>query len=285
MGKVTAVIGMGLMGAAIAARLCATERTVIVWNRTASKCEPLAHMGAHVAETARDAVNAADTVILVTTKTEDVAGLFDSTSNQLAGKDVVNLITGSPRQIRELGELVARAGAAYLSGTIQCYPSDIGREHATIVLGGSPDTWERQEQLIREIAGAAVYLGAKVDMPNIVDAGSTGGFFFSAMGACLEAVSYASREGVNVAAFRPFIRQALKLLPAQLDRLLDALEEQQFGTVDATIDIFSKSIDQFRAAYADVGAPDLLLAANHRRMREAIAAGDGDHGFAALSKY
>jgi 3-hydroxyisobutyrate dehydrogenase-like beta-hydroxyacid dehydrogenase len=154
-----------------------------------------------------------------------------------------------------------------------------------IVLGGSPDAWERQEQLIRAIAGASAYLGAKVDMPNIVDAGSTGGFFFSAMGACLEAVTYARREGVDVAAFRPFIRQALKLLPAQLDLLLDAVEEQKFGTVEATIHTFSNSLDQFRAAYADVGAPDLLLAANHRRMREAIAAGDGDHCFAALSKY
>jgi 3-hydroxyisobutyrate dehydrogenase-like beta-hydroxyacid dehydrogenase len=285
METVTAVIGMGLMGTAIATRLYTTGRRLIVWNRTAAKCAPLADMGAPVAKTAREAIDSADTVILVTTTTDNVSGLFGSEPGQLAGKDVVNLITGSPRQIRELGENVARAGARYLSGTIQCYPSDIGSGHATILFGGAADAWQRQEQLLRAVAGGAAYLGSKVDMPNIVDAGATAGFFFSAMGACLEATSYASREGLSVADFRPFVRLALQLLPAQIETLLDAVEQKHFGTTDATLDTFSKSMDLFRSAFADAGAPDLLLAANHRRIQTAVAAGDGEQGFAALYKY
>ncbi len=284
METTTAVIGLGLMGAAIAARLC-EDGPVVVWNRTASKCAPLAAMGARVAESARAAIEAADTVVLVTTTTADVTGFFTPGLGSLAGKDVVNLITGSPRQIRELGEHVTRAGAAYLSGTIQCYPSNIGDEHATIFFGGDAGVWERREPRLRAVAGASAYLGAKVDMPNIVDAGATASFFFTAMGACLEATSYAGREGVSVPEFRPYITQAVRLLPAQLDTLLDAVEREQFGTTDATLHTFSKSLDLFRAAFADVGATDLLLAANHRRMQAAIAAGDGDQGFAALSKY
>lgn len=281
----TAVIGMGLMGAAIAARLRAAGHPVAVWNRTPSKCAPLAALGARVADTARAAIEAADTIILVTTTTADVAGFFAPELGSLAGKDVVNLITGSPRQIRELGEHVTRAGAAYLSGTIQCYPSNIGDEHATIFFGGDAGVWERREPLLLALAGASAYLGARVDMPNIVDAGATASFFFSAMGACLEATSYAAREGVSVGDFRPFISQAVQLLPAQLDTLLDAVEQQQLGTTDATLFTFAKSLDLFRAAFADAGAPDLLLAANHRRMQAALAGGDGEQGFAALSKY
>lgn len=285
METTTGVIGLGLMGAAIAARLCETGRPVVVWNRTASKCAPLAAMGARVAESARTAIEAADTVILVTTTTDDVTGFFAPELGPLAGKDVVNLITGSPRQIRELGEQVVRAGAAYLSGTIQCYPSNIGSEHATIFFGGDAGVWKRREPLLRALAGASAHLGTKVDMPNIVDAGATASFFFSAMGACLEATSYAGREGVSVAEFRTFIAQAVQLLPAQLETLLDAVEQQQLGTTEATLHTFAKSLDLFRAAFADAGASDLLLAANHRRMQAALAAGDGEQGFAALSKY
>ncbi|MDE2466934.1 MAG: NAD(P)-dependent oxidoreductase [Alphaproteobacteria bacterium] len=285
MENATAVIGMGLMGTAIAARLCTIGRPVVVWNRTPLKCTPLADKGALVAKTARDAIDTADTVILVTTTTNDVTGFFDSKPGQLANKDVVNLITGSPRHIRELGDHVMRAGAAYLSGTIQCYPSNIGSENATILFGGAVDVWQRQEPLLRALAGGATYLGSKVDMPNIVDVGATAGFFFSAMGACLEAVSYASREGLGVGEFRPFVRQALQLLPAQIDMLLDAVEQQDFGTTDATLSTFSKSMDLFRSAFADVDAPDLLLAANHERIQAAVAAGDGEQGFAALCRY
>lgn len=235
MDKAVAVIGMGLMGAAIAARLRDAGRPVIVWNRTPSRCAPLERMGAVVADSACEAMDRADTIILVTTTTADVADFFGLEPGRLSGKDVVNLITGSPKQIRDLGERVERSGAAYLNGTIQCYPSNIGDQGAAIFFGGSAAAWERREPCLRALAGAAAYLGEKVDMPNIVDAGVTAGFFFSAMGACLEATSYAGREGVSVAELRPYIRQALKLLPAQLDVLLDAVERQQLGTTDATI--------------------------------------------------
>lgn len=285
MSGAAAVIGMGLMGAAIAARLRATGRPVVVWNRTPSKCAPLADLGATVAETARDAIEAAETIILVTTATRDVIDLFGPGAPCLSGKDVVNLITGSPKQIRELGERVMRAGATYLSGTIQCYPSGIGHPQSIMLFGGAPATWARQEALLRTLAGGADYLGEKVDMPNIVDAGATASFFFSAMGACLEASAYAGREGVSIAEFRPFIVQMAQLLPQQLELLLDDVEQGQFGTSDATLDTFGKSLELFRSAFADVGAADLLLAANHRRMQTAIAAGDGGQGFAALWKY
>jgi 3-hydroxyisobutyrate dehydrogenase-like beta-hydroxyacid dehydrogenase len=285
MKQKTAVIGMGLMGAAIAARLCAAGRSVVVWNRTLSKCAPLADKGALVAETAKQAIDTADTIILVTTNTADVIDFFDTEPGSLAGKDVINLITGSPKQIRELGDRVMRTGATHLSGTIQCYPSNIGDEDAVIFLGGAPAAWERQEPLIRALAGGAAFLGPKIDMPNIADVGATGGFYFSAMSACLEATSYANREGVSVADFRPFISLALKLLPSHMDALLDAVEQQQFGTTDATVLTFNEALNRFRAAFADVGATDFLMAANQRRMQDALAAGEGDQGLAALFKY
>ncbi|MFJ2557032.1 MULTISPECIES: NAD(P)-dependent oxidoreductase [unclassified Streptomyces] len=58
-----AVLGTGIMGAAMARNLCRAGLDVRVWNRTRAKAEPLAADGARVAGTPADAVSGADVVV------------------------------------------------------------------------------------------------------------------------------------------------------------------------------------------------------------------------------
>ncbi|MEE1802745.1 NAD(P)-dependent oxidoreductase [Streptomyces sp. JV176] len=58
-----AVLGTGIMGAAMARSLCRAGLDVRVWNRTRAKAEPLATDGARVAGTPAEAVSGADVVV------------------------------------------------------------------------------------------------------------------------------------------------------------------------------------------------------------------------------
>ncbi|MFI6701741.1 NAD(P)-dependent oxidoreductase [Streptomyces sp. NPDC050509] len=58
-----AVLGTGIMGAAMARNLCRAGLDVRVWNRTPAKAEPLAADGARVAGTPAEAVSGADVVL------------------------------------------------------------------------------------------------------------------------------------------------------------------------------------------------------------------------------
>ncbi|MFJ2212684.1 NAD(P)-dependent oxidoreductase [Streptomyces sp. NPDC101062] len=58
-----AVLGTGIMGAAMARNLCRAGLDVRVWNRTRAKAEPLAADGARVAGTPAEAVSGADVVV------------------------------------------------------------------------------------------------------------------------------------------------------------------------------------------------------------------------------
>nr|WSZ95842.1 NAD(P)-dependent oxidoreductase [Streptomyces sp. NBC_00857] len=58
-----AVLGTGIMGAAMARNLCRAGHDVRVWNRTLAKAEPLAADGATVAATPAEAVADADVVL------------------------------------------------------------------------------------------------------------------------------------------------------------------------------------------------------------------------------
>ncbi|MEV0096951.1 NAD(P)-dependent oxidoreductase [Streptomyces sp. NPDC050738] len=59
-----AVLGTGIMGAAMARNLCrAPGLDVTVWNRTRARAEPLAAEGARIAATPADAVSGADVIL------------------------------------------------------------------------------------------------------------------------------------------------------------------------------------------------------------------------------
>lgn len=58
-----AVLGTGIMGAAMARNLCGAGLDVRVWNRTRAKAEPLAEAGARVADSPSEAVVGADVVL------------------------------------------------------------------------------------------------------------------------------------------------------------------------------------------------------------------------------
>jgi 3-hydroxyisobutyrate dehydrogenase-like beta-hydroxyacid dehydrogenase len=279
------VLGAGLMGSAFVRRLLAMGRRVAVWNRTSARCAPLEAAGAWCAATPRELIAACDMVIPLTARVAEVETLLHEAAAELAGRDLVNLVTATPAQARSLDRLAQAHGAAFLSGTIQCYPSNIGDAEALILFGGDPEVWSRRETVLRELAGAATYVGADPGRPNVVDSGVTGAFIFTATAAALEAASYAAKDGLGPEEFREFIEIALRALPGEVRRALDAAEAGNFGTTDATLDIYDRALEMFRAAFADIGASDRLLLATHERVKAAVAAGDGGQGFPTLYRY
>jgi 3-hydroxyisobutyrate dehydrogenase len=73
MSPSVAVLGTGIMGAGMARSLLREGLEVTVWNRSTDKAKPLADDGARVADTAADAVSAADVVITMLFDTDAVA--------------------------------------------------------------------------------------------------------------------------------------------------------------------------------------------------------------------
>ena len=64
-------IGLGNMGSAIARNLIKMGHTLTVYNRTRSRAEPFASLGARIAETPSDA--AGDAEVLITMLADDAA--------------------------------------------------------------------------------------------------------------------------------------------------------------------------------------------------------------------
>ncbi len=63
----TGVIGLGIMGGAIAERLLVTGHEVVVYNRTREKAEPLLHLGAQWADSPAEVARQSEVVISIVT--------------------------------------------------------------------------------------------------------------------------------------------------------------------------------------------------------------------------
>ncbi|NYV78497.1 NAD(P)-binding domain-containing protein, partial [Streptomyces sp. UH6] len=61
--RTVAVLGTGIMGAAMARNIARAGHPLRVWNRSREKAEPLAADGARVAATPAEAVEGADVVV------------------------------------------------------------------------------------------------------------------------------------------------------------------------------------------------------------------------------
>lgn len=280
-----AVLGTGMMGYALAQTLCKSGYEVHVWNRTRSKAEPLGQLGAVVHSEVAKAVASVDIVIPIVENGSQAAALLTADGVDIVGKDVLNLVTGSPREIEALVSALEQAGANVASGTIMCFPEEIGTDHANIMFGGCADFWSRRKALIKRLGGGSMALGAEPSLPNKLDTAIVGCMFVTTFAAFAEAIKYLKREGVDPNSFAPFIPATLASLQAMMDDAVNKIEAGDFGTDQASINTFDRTHAMFRRSMADAGVGDFMLEAGQKWLRAAIAGGDGASSLSALVRH
>ncbi|MET3821217.1 MULTISPECIES: NAD(P)-dependent oxidoreductase [Burkholderia] len=282
MSNLIAVLGLGAMGSAIAVSLIGQGEDVVVWNRKSGKAQLMAELGARVADSAMAACAQADVIVIVTSTPVDLAADFDELGERLQGKTIVNLATGRPSEVLTLDRIVSRAGAKFISGTIQCFPPDIGGERASILLGGDEAVWNEAESVVRKIAPQSVYVGTRPDVPNVLDAGLTGTFVFGAGAAFLEGLRFVVDSGMSIDEIRGLIPTYIAGQAHFIEGLFESVAASDYQPRGASLDVYARAVDLFRQAQEDAGSPPRILKALRERIRSSVAQGDGERGYAAL---
>jgi 3-hydroxyisobutyrate dehydrogenase-like beta-hydroxyacid dehydrogenase len=107
-GRVTtvAVLGLGAMGSRIARRLLDTGHDVVVWNRTASRAEPLVAAGAVAAGSPAEAARRVEAVITMLADPDALRAVTEGpdgiAAGAIAGTTVIEMSTVGPAAIRWL---------------------------------------------------------------------------------------------------------------------------------------------------------------------------------------
>ena len=151
-------VGIGSMGAGMAANLVAAGHRVVVWNRTRSKAEEV--RGAEVAPSPAELARECRVVMICVSDTPDVEEVVDGLLEGLApGTLIIDHSTISPHATRRLAAQMAERGAAWLDAPVSGGPEGAARGTLSIMVGGDPTDVERALPYLSAYGGKVIHVG------------------------------------------------------------------------------------------------------------------------------
>jgi 3-hydroxyisobutyrate dehydrogenase len=156
-------IGTGVMGEPMAANLLRAGFTVTVFNRTRSKAEKLAPLGARVAESSREVAAASDVVITMVSDTamveEALFGENGAAAGMAAGGVAIDMSTISPLATIEFGKRLAAQGCHMLDAPVTGGPKGATGGTLGIMAGGLREVFDRCLPVLQAMGKTILYTG------------------------------------------------------------------------------------------------------------------------------
>ena len=158
--KSIGLVGIGLMGLAIAERLIAAGEQVLGWDVAADRRRMLLGVNGAAAESSADLFERCDRVILSLPDSTVVSRTISAISETLRpGTIIVDTSTGSPEDAeRQHTELEAKS-VHYLDATISGNSEQILRAEVLLMAGGDRKVFDKCSDLFRHFCKDAVYAG------------------------------------------------------------------------------------------------------------------------------
>lgn len=222
------VIGLGLMGSALAKAFVDKGHTTTVWNRKPAKAEALVAAGASGAATPADAVRASGTVVVCVSDYDAVSEVLDAAGQALTGRTLVNLTSGTPEQCRQAAARVREAGVNYLDGAIMAIPPFIGQPQAMLLYSGSKPVFDENEALLESL-GTGIYLGEDAGLAALYDLGLLCSMWSMLIG-YFHAAALVGTENVSAAEFTPLVSGWLTGLIGFLPQVAEEIDKRDYAT-------------------------------------------------------
>lgn len=282
------VVGTGRMGSALARALLRSGYRTTVWNRTKQKAEPLAALGATVAGSVLEALNAAEIIIVNVSDYQASAVLRDdAVASAIRGKLIVELTSGTPHGAREAAEWFAAHGASYLDGAIMATPDFIGTDAGTILISGPRQAFDANEEMFRALGGNVQHVGEEPGRANALDSALLA-LMWGALFGTLHAIAVCQAEEIDLGelgrqwtAIAPVIDGLVADLIKRTDTGRFASDNETLSSISPHYGAFQHLLELMEARKIDRSVVDGYDAIFQR----AIAAGHLHDDFAALSQF
>ena len=280
-------VGLGLMGSALARALLAAGHKVTVWNRSPGKAEALVGMGAQEARSLAEALAASPIVLICIDNYTSTRALLEpeGKAGHLAGRTVVSLTTGTPREAEELSAWVEAQGADYLDGAILPGPNEIGTSTGDILISGDARAWEVAGPFLTCLAGRVRLVGQRVGAAAGLDFAWLTMSFIQFIGVA-HAANICRSQGIDLQAFMdlwPFD-------PAPVDpetytpELARRIKDADYAHPTATLQVWGEALGHIQAQARDAGIPSDIPDFIAGYFQRAVSMGFGQEEAIAIYK-
>jgi 3-hydroxyisobutyrate dehydrogenase-like beta-hydroxyacid dehydrogenase len=274
------VIGLGLMGSALARAIQHAGHDLTVWNRSPQKMQAFIDDGVDAAADIVAAITVSP-VILFNIDNYAVSNAILQSAEiapLLQDRTIVQLSTGTPNEADEIATWMAAQEAYYLDGAVLAGPEDIGTDTSLILLSGNDEAYSRAGNLLECLGGKVRYLGSNVRAASALDLA----WLCDSYGRFL-AVTHAARicesEGVDMDEFA-------RLFPRDptVQSYATVISTDGYENCTATLKVWraalQRILEQGRDAGISTGFPDHV----DQLMQRAEAAGYGEQHVMAMVK-
>lgn len=276
------VIGLGLMGAALAGAYLKAGHRTTVWNRSAGKADPLVAQGGVAAASVADAVAASDVLVVCVVDYPAMYEILDPVKESLAGKVIVNLTSGLPDDARGAAEWARGIGADYLDGYIMNVPPGVGLPQTLLFYGGDAQVFGQHEDTLKVIGGNSVHLGTDPGVAALYDLGLLA-ILWSSLAGALHAYALVASEKIPAAALAPYAEAWIThvVLPS-VKGAAAAVDAGEYATSVSTTALNAVGLAKMVEASKAAGIrPDLMVPIK-AYLEQRVADGHGDEALAGM---
>ncbi|MFD4430448.1 NAD(P)-dependent oxidoreductase [Nocardia sp. NPDC058497] len=274
------VIGLGLMGQALAGAFLAAGHPTTVWNRTGAKADHLVTRGARLAPTVGDALAASRLAIVCVTDYTAVRELLTASEVSLDGTTIVNLTSGDSAQAREAARWAEQRGVRYLDGAIMAIPSTIGTAEAVILHSGPQADFDAHRPTLEALGGVS-YLGADHGLASLYDVAGLA-MMWSVLNAWLQGTAMLRTAGVDATTYAPFAQLIATGVAEWLPGYAEQIDRGEFPAEVSALATDARAmahlVEESEALGVNAELPRLIKAMADR----SIAAGHGDEQYPVL---
>jgi 3-hydroxyisobutyrate dehydrogenase len=279
-GTKVAVLGTGIMGAAMARNLLAEGMEVRAWNRSREKAEPLEEDGAEVADSPADAARGADFLLTMLADAEVVEEAIAGDVLPALAEDGVwlQMSTVGEDGSNRLAETANEHGVDFVDAPVLGTRQPAEQGQLMVLASGPEEIRERSQRIFDAVGSKTVWLGeagAGSRLKLVVN-----NWIVGLLGVLAETVALANSTGVDPARFLETIEGGPLGLPyAQLKG--NMMIEEDFPTsFSARLARKDTGLVLDTAEAQDLEMP--IARAVAARFDEAIQAGHGEQDMAAI---
>jgi len=275
------IVGLGLLGSAVAGRLRTAGHAVVGHDVVPARNHSLEALGGRAVGSAAAVAEAADPICVVLPSLSAVEEVVLGAGGLVAtarGHTVLQMSTISPALTERLARECAARGVAFLDCPISGTSGMVARGDGIIFVGGESSAYERWRPLLETILPRAVHVGRAGQAMVLKLVANLLVAVHSA--AAAEALAMVERAGLDVS-------QALQLLAssAASSRMLEVrgpLIVKRDFPAQMKLDLFMKDLHLIREAAGALGASVPLTDVAEQLYAAAQAAGHGGEDLAVV---
>ncbi|MFJ6658867.1 NAD(P)-dependent oxidoreductase [Streptomyces sp. NPDC091377] len=274
------VIGLGLMGRALAGAFLKAGHPTTVWNRTTAKADRLVADGARLAPSLTAALRPGTLAAVCLTDYPALYELLDTDEVDLTGTTLLQLTSGSSGQARDAARWAERRGARYLDGAIMAVPPAIGTAEAVILTSG-PRTDLDPHRPVLDALGTVDHLGTDHGLAALYDVAGLA-MMWSVLNAWLQGTALVRTAGVDATTYAGFARTiaagVADWLPGYAEQIDSGSFPAEVSALETDARAMAHLVEESEAVGVNAELPRLIQAMAHR----ALAAGHGGEQYPVL---